>query len=290
VISGIFVGLSTVDVVYGVDRFPAPDTKITANTQEIFVGGPASNAAIAFRHLGGEAALVTGAGRHPLSALLRQELQHYGIRLCDLSPHFEDIPALSSVWVDAAGQRNVVSANATRIPISSLAIDEELCRQASILLVDGHFMPACQRWAAAARVNGTPVVLDGGSWKPGTADLLASVTTAVCSADFFPPGCSTHSEVIAYLHERGVRQVAISRGDQPILASADGRQCAIPVPEVRLVDTSGAGDILHGAFCFFTAAGLPFREALERASRIASESCRYRGTREWMQHAAALTN
>ena len=69
--SSVFVGLSTIDIVYGVDEFPAANSKIEAKSQEVLVGGPATNAAIAFAHLGGEATLVTAVGRNSLAAVVR---------------------------------------------------------------------------------------------------------------------------------------------------------------------------------------------------------------------------
>jgi sugar/nucleoside kinase (ribokinase family) len=49
----------------------------------------------------------------------------------------------------------------------------------------------------------------------------------------------------------------------------------------------GAGDILHGAYCHFAAMKRDFVDSLTQAARIASESCRHAGTREWMKHFAA---
>ena len=112
----IFVGLSTIDVVYSVDDFPAANTKVAAKSQEIFVGGPATNAAITFAHLGGQTSMVTAVGRHPFSNMVREEIQRYTIRLIDLHPNFEEVPVISSVSVDRNGNRNVVSANALRVP------------------------------------------------------------------------------------------------------------------------------------------------------------------------------
>ena len=67
---GIFVGLSTVDIVYRVDEFPLANRKIAAQSQDVFAGGPATNAALAFSHLGGDATLVASSdgiqfGHHP---------------------------------------------------------------------------------------------------------------------------------------------------------------------------------------------------------------------------------
>jgi sugar/nucleoside kinase (ribokinase family) len=150
-------------------------------------------------------------------------------------------------------------------------------------MLDGHAMEACQRWAEAAASSGVSVVLDGGSWKPGTDLLLKSVDTAICAADFLPPGCSTDGDVIAHLRAIGVTKIAITHGADPIQYVSQARSGTIEVPQVKAVDTTGAGDIFHGAFCFFYANGRDFEQALVKASNIASESCRFRGTRQWMR-------
>ncbi len=281
---GIFVGLSTIDVVYRVERFPTPNSKIAAQSQDVLVGGPATNAAIAFAHLGGKPTLVTALGRHALGEVVRRDLNANSVQLVDLNPEFDDVPAVSSVVVNGAGERNVVSANATRIPIPAVEVNTKALEHARIVLVDGHFMPACQAWAAAAHARNIPVVLDGGSWKDGTADLLANVNMAICSADFLPPGCRDEEETVRYLKERGVKHIALTHGGEPVRFESGSSQGTLRVPAVEVVDTMGAGDIFHGTFCYYTCAGHGFVEALAEAAQIASESCRYHGTREWMKH------
>jgi sugar/nucleoside kinase (ribokinase family) len=283
----LFVGLSTIDVVYDVDEFPVANPKVTARSQSVFAGGPAANAAIACAHLGGDAALVTVVGRNALASVIRAELERYSVQLIDLKPDFEDAPVISAITVDKAGNRNVVSANAMRVAAPPARVDPELCRQARIVMVDGHYMEACQAWAAAARACGTPVVFDGGSWKDGTEELLQFVHTAICSADFMPPKCSSRNEVIQFLKNSGIANIAITNGSAPIEFLCGQSSGSIRVPAVDVVDTMGAGDILHGAYCHFASLGRDFVDSLTQAARIASESCRYAGTREWMKHLAA---
>ena len=299
--SVLFAGLSTIDVVYDVDEFPFANTKVAARSQSVFAGGPAANAAIACAHLGSKAALVTVVGRNALASVIREELKKYSVQLVDLNPDFEDAPVISAITVNKAGNRNVVSANATRVFLPAAHVDGELCRQARMVLVDGHYMEACQAWAAAAKACGTPVVLDGGSWKDGTEVLLESVHTAICSADFMPPGCSSRSEVIQFLKNCGVSNIAITNGSAPIQFLCGQSSGSERVLQVDVVDTMGAGDILHGAYCHFASikcttgecgaergfTGQGFVDALTEAARVASESCRYAGTREWMKHLAA---
>ncbi|WP_348263234.1 PfkB family carbohydrate kinase [Telmatobacter sp. DSM 110680] len=280
--AGLFVGLSTIDLIQTIDEFPSANTKAVARSQEILVGGPATNAAIAFSHLGGSATLLAPVGRHSLAHLIKEELQSLEIGLIDLAPECDLPPPISSVWVNQRGDRSVVSLNATRYKPQAPQVDRSLLRQASIVLVDGHATEACRAWAGTARTDQIPVVFDGGSWKPGTEGLLRFVDTAICSSDFRPPDCSSEDEVIEYLRAAGVSQIAITKGADPIRYFADVASGFIEVPRVDVVDTSGAGDIFHGAFCFFTATGSSFVDSLRDAARIATESCRSRGTRQWM--------
>ncbi|MGA9060868.1 MAG: PfkB family carbohydrate kinase [Terracidiphilus sp.] len=280
---GIFVGLSTIDIVYAVDEFPKADTKVAARDQNVFVGGPATNAAIAFAHLGGQATLATAVGRHALAQVVRQELKDYSVQLVDLNPQWDGVPVLSSVFVDRNGNRNVVTANEAHVATRPAEVDRSLCEQARIILVDGHFMQACQVWAAAARARGTPVVLDGGSWKDGTEELLKSIQTAICSADFLPPGCVSKNDVVQFLKDHNVSNIAITDGADAVHFVSGQSSGTLRVPQVEVVDTMGAGDIFHGAYCYFASTGRGFIESLAEAARIASESCRYAGTREWMK-------
>lgn len=279
---GVFVGLSTVDLIYTVDDFPRANAKSVATSQQVLVGGPATNAAITFSHLGGNATLVAAVGRHALSVLIRDEIQRHSVTLVDLSPESDEPPAISSVWVNRHGQRSIVSMNATRFKAPAPDIEKFIIENAAIMLVDAHSIEACQAWANAAHARGVPVVLDGGSWKPGMDQLLDSVDTAVCSADFRPPGCTSEDAVIEYLRASGVRQIAITRGADPVRFVAGTSAGLVEVPQVDVVDTAGAGDIFHGAFCYYASAGCDFAVALRDAARIAAKSCRFRGTREWM--------
>lgn len=281
---GIFVGLSTIDVVYYVNAFPKRNSKAVAQSQSIHAGGPATNAAITYSCLGGESILVAAVGRHSIASLIVEELEKYSVRLIDLNPDFDEAPAISSVSVNRAGERSVVSANATRIDATLTEVDEAALRDASIVLIDGHQMKVCRAWARAAQERGIAVVLDGGSWKDGTHQLLQYLSVALCSADFMPPSCSREDDVLEYLRESGVRNIAISHGAGPIRFISPIASGTIPVPQVEVADSMGAGDILHGAFCFYASIGYPFADALRDSARIAAESCRFRGTREWIRH------
>lgn len=283
-VRGVFVGMSTIDIIHTVSEFPPPNAKVRAGSQTVMAGGPACNSCVTFAHLGGSATLVTAVGRHPLSGIARDELRRYSIQLVDLSPDFDDLPVISSVWVNDKGERNIASVNATRVTQLAAQVDKELAENAAVVLVDGHYMEACQAWARAGHGHAAEVVLDGGSWKSGTEELLKSVDTAICSADFMPPGCSTQEDVLRYLKDAGVKNAAISNGAGPVPYVSGKEAGVLPVPTVKVKDTTGAGDVLHGAYCYYTAAGQEFVDALAAAIEVATKSCRFVGTRDWMSY------
>lgn len=282
--TGIFVGLSTIDIIYPLPTFPSENTKVVAGGQQTAVGGPAANACIAFAHFLKSALLVSGVGSHPLRNLIVSELDSLSISLIDLNPDFSDVPPISSIIISANGARTVISANATRLAIPDSAPSHELLNAARMVFTDGHFMQAGIVWAKAAKQRGIPVVMDGGSWKDGLDKLLPYVNVAICSSDFRPPNCRTDADTIQTLQSFGVGKIAITHGEMPIQYVQDQELGVVPVPAVRVVDTLGAGDIFHGAFCAHYVEQPDFIPALEFAASVASESVKYKGPREWMRH------
>ncbi len=214
--SGLFVGITTIDIQYLLDTFPESNAKTWAEAFTMTVGGPATNAAITFAHLGGDS--------HLLSVM-----------------------------------------------------------DYDIVLVDGLNMDTCCKVAQQARQCAIPVVLDAGSWKEGMENLLSWVDVAICAEQFSSPDGGEEDAVLTYLARQGVRYRAITRGEGPIIYRTPEDAGEIAIDAVEVVDTLGAGDILHGAFCYYYAQDHHFVPALLQASRVATLSCQTFGTRSWMK-------
>ncbi len=289
-LSGLFIGLATLDIVYSVEGMPARNSKTVAKRQELYAGGPASNAAATFSVLGGSATLATIIGCHSLADAIRDDLAGCGVRILDLLAGSALEPSLSSIFVNSnTGERAVVSANAARLPIAPFDSSLIDAASAQILLVDGHLMDAACVASARANQLGMTTVLDGGSWKQGTERLLKSVDVAICSQDFRAPGTASEEQVIEYLRDLGVRRGAITRGAEAIHFWDGSLVSTLPIPETKVVDTSGAGDVFHGAFCYRYCAGAKLSESLLYAAEIASLKCRSFGTRDWIKDYATVS-
>jgi len=281
--TGVFVGLITLDCIYQTRSALQPNEKQVADDVLLAAGGPATNAAIAFSALGGRAKLVGVLGQHPLATVIRDDLAQHGVELVDLLPAVTAPPPFSSILVNVAtGDRAVISRNAVDRPQPSDLPSGELLAQADCLLIDGHQMPLSAQLAPMAQSRQISVVVDGGSWKSGFEQVLSFATAVIASANFAPPGSGTEAAAIAYLRQLQIPQVAVTRGERPILYATEAASGELAVPTIQPIDTLGAGDIFHGAFCAQLANGADFLTALSGAGQVAAIACQSFGTRQWI--------
>lgn len=285
-------GLATVDVVHTVERMPGANEKVVALGTRLEAGGPALNAAVTAALLGMPSRLATAVGGSPLAEVVRADCAAHGVEVADVAGDAFEVPVSSVLVTAATGERAVVSRNAVGASSWVLPDVDVLLEGVTAVLVDGHHLPVAVAVATKAREHGIPVLADAGSWKPGLEALLAHVDVLVASEDFRVPGSAGHSgqvvkDEVADLVELlalGPSWVARSAGAAPVRwQSAGGSSGSVAVPGVSVVDTLGAGDVLHGAFLADLArsgtADLP--GTLARAVPVAARSVGHPGSRGW---------
>ena len=282
-------GLTTLDVTQVVDRLPAPNEKLTGRELRVAFGGPAANAAATAVALGVPSRLVSAVGSGPIAQVVRRLLADAGVELVDLLEGQEIDPPVSTVLVTAStGERAVVSVNDSR-PREYRPLPDDVLSGAGTLLVDGRIVEAAIPLARAARAAGLRVMLDGGSYKPGTEELLEQCEVAIVSADFHLPGMARTDagaeDDLLPIAKLGPSFVARSFGGGAIKVLDGGvaREVAVR-PARQVLDTLGAGDVLHGAF----AAAWERRPGdllanLDLAARVATASVEHAGARGWVE-------
>jgi len=278
-VTGLFVGRSTLDLVYACERFPEPDGKVDATRSYVAAGGPALNAAIAFAGLGGRARLCTALGAGALADRARAELGAYGVEAVDAAEGRADALPVSSVILTGAARAIVTPPPPPPGPgLAPGRLEALFARRPDIVLSDGHLPELALPVLRRARAEGVTTVLDGGSWKPWTGELLPWIDVAVVSGRFRPPGAADVLEALG----RDIGQVAATDGPGPIRWRAGAARGEVTPPAVEAVDTLGAGDIFHGAFCHALAGGAGFAASLAAAAAVASRSCAAWGPRAWI--------
>lgn len=284
--SGLFAGLTTIDIQYFVDKFPAPNKKIKTDAPEILVGGPATNAAVAFAQLNGGASLVSATGKNSFSTFIESDFKENNIQYYNVTGSDSCNPVLATVVTSGInGDRTIFTHHPG--PISSEITSGELFRMVNpqIILLDGFYPEVTVELALKSREENVPVVLDCGSWKPQYKQLIPLADIAICSEDFFPPGCENINEVVDFLHKNGVRKSAISRGGDNVIFCDCGKRGEVPVENIKITDSLGAGDFLHGAFCFYyLQRNFHFEDALKQAVNFATFTCKFKGTRSWVKN------
>ncbi|MEA5620451.1 sugar kinase [Cronbergia sp. UHCC 0137] len=288
--SALFVGLTTLDLIYLADSPPQNNQKLVATDYTVAAGGPATNAAVTFSYLGNQAILLSVLGSHPMTQLIRTDLATFPVTVIDLDPSKNTPPPVSSIIVtQATGERAVISINAVKTQANSSSIPTDILSNVDIVLIDGHQIAVSRAIATLAagtaqiaKTQHIPIAIDGGSWKPGFEQILPFVDYAICSANFYPPNCHNIQDVFAYLHSFNIPHIVITQGKNPIQYSNHGNHGFVNVPEIQPVDTLGAGDIFHGAFCHYILQ-TNFIDALQQAANIATEACKSFGTRRWME-------
>jgi sugar/nucleoside kinase (ribokinase family) len=285
----LFLGRSTLDVLYRLDRLPAEDSKVYARDFHAAPGGPALNAAIAHALLGGEAMLISAVGGGPWAAQVRTELDRHQIQLIDLAHGTAYETPLTTVLVSADNSsRTIINPPISVVALPQLvgcwdqAVPADWGTVPPVVLTDGFHLEETMPLLAACHAAGAKLCLDGGSWKPGTEELAPLLTAAICSERFATPGLDVEAEsLFTWFAEKGVPCIALTRGARSILGWEHERRFQIEVERINATDTLGAGDVLHGAFAHFFASGMEFEPAIRRASQIATLSCQSLGTQAW---------
>ncbi len=277
---GLFFGLLTIDLHFYTDHYPEENSKIKAKKFDSYIGGPATNAAITFNHLGGNTELITAIGKNNFNSMVYEDIGQYEIEVKDLLAGEKADPVFASIITsEATGERTIFSYHP---PKFSMKTSIEQASELDIALFDGFYIEAAIEQAKLCRKHGITTVLDGGSWKKQTDDLLQYIDIAICSEDFLPPGVIHQTDVTEYLMKKGVKNAAITRGNQAIIVNEGQVNLIVEVPKTNVIDTLGAGDIFHGAFCHFYLKDQNFINSLEKAAQVASYSCQFQGPTAWM--------
>jgi len=272
------VGHAAFDIVFTVDRHPGPDEKCSAPSMIFCGGGPAANASVTVARLGGRSAFLGYLGTDPFGSRHHDELTGECVRMDWVVKGSHPTP-VSAILVKPNGSRTVVN-HKTQTPwILPEQLDLSSCTP-KVVLLDGHEPLIASAVLQRASEIGAKTVLDAGSVHRGTLELLSSVDFVIASARFATDFASNEDPIAALLHlGRHAAWAAVTLGQEGVAwceAFSVQRLKAHPV-EAR--DTTGAGDVFHGAFALEIARGTSVTQALSFANAAAALACTRLGAR-----------
>ena len=151
----------------------------------------------------------------------------------------------------------------------------DLIRSARVILVDHHGVEGTIRAARIARENGVAIVADFERIPEGNfAELLALVDHLVISERFAAEltGQAEPDMATSALWTRKRRAVVVTCGAEGCwyLGKEFSKPVHCPARSVNAIDTTGCGDVFHGAYSAALVRGKGLKESVEFASAAAA--------------------
>lgn len=277
------LGLSALDITWQVDDLPQGGGKTRANDVREGGGGMAANAAAAAARLGAAVRFWGRAGEDSAGHEMKAQLEALGVDVAHFRLFEGARSSLSGIVVDTRGERMIVNFRGAGLPADPGWLPLESLAATDAVLADPRWPEGALALFGAARERGLPTVLDGDVADAAVFDLLLPQTDHAVFSEpglaGYAAGARTVDDQLSFALARGCRLAAVTLGEHGLRwADASGLH-SLPAFEVRAVDTTGAGDVFHGAFAFALGVGWPVRRAFQFSAAVAALKCTRPGGR-----------
>jgi sulfofructose kinase len=296
-LDAVGIGAATIDTLIRVDAIPPHTASPVISDIGLDGGGPVATAVVAASRLGLKTGFIGLAGSDPAGRCKIRMLDDEGVDTSRVVWR-DDAPERPMLcWVrEKDGERAFASANAKGFaPLRMDEVDRDYICGARSLHLDGAAGPGVSvRAAAWIREAGGVTMFDGGPWSLANAmrpviphiNLLVVAEGTIEAAT----GCADWREGARQVHAMGPALIVETRGSNGCFTSAAGGTFHTPAFPVHAVDTTGAGDVFHGAYLTAVLNGWDLRFAALFASAVAAMKCTRLGGRAGIPTMQATMN
>jgi sulfofructose kinase len=277
------IGLNATDTLLLVREFPPYAGKVAFERELLSPGGQVATAVVSCARLGLRTKYVGTIGDDLRGRIQRESLDGTGVDTSGVIVR-EGCPNQTAYIIidERTGERTVLWQRFDCLHLNPEDICPDDVRNARLLHIDGYDIDAAAYAAAIARRNRVPVSLDVDAVYPGFDSVLQHVDYLVAGSGW-PAKWTGEADPFLALPmlegEYGMRVAAMTLGDCGALAFSDGAWTYSAAFEVPCADTTGAGDVFHGAFCYAVLAGMPLQQALDFSNAAAALNCTAIGAR-----------
>ncbi len=252
------------------------DGKVQILEQMVQGGGPAATAGVAAARLGMKTGFVGVVGDDEHGARIRRDLESEGIYTGAMQIRKDCSSSIAYCWIEkATGKRSIAWARGNFAELTGDEVDPDLIRKAKIVHFDGHNPQGAIAAAKVARKNGVIVSLDAGTLRPEIRELMPYVTILIASEDFARryTGENDLEKALLKLGENGSEVTGITMGSKGSMMLENGNAVYCPAFSIKAVDTTGAGDVYHGAFAVRYFETRDIRVSMRFASAVSALKC-----------------
>lgn len=282
------VGSSCIDHIWQIADFPPQHSRTHAKSYQLQGGGCAATAAVTASRLGAYAELWSWHGDDANGQAASQELRHFGVNIDYLRSSSRAQTTVSGILVSPQGERYIFPYMDSSIDDSLEGLDFSRIARFDCVLSDSQHPILNEAVLQAAKAAKVPIVADFGNTRnwhlAAYTDYL--IVSEECACDVL--GRNDPEAALAALRHHDEQYVGITLGEEGYLYEQSGHRRHIPAFAVEVVDTTGAGDVFHGAFAYGIARGWNLDYCGLFASVTAALSCTALGGRAAIPDAATV--
>jgi sugar/nucleoside kinase (ribokinase family) len=277
------LGLNATDTVLVVRDFPALGGKQRVESISQQAGGQVATALVTCRRLGLSARYIGKVGDDPGGRFQLASLKQEGIDVSRVKKVRGAANQFGHIIVDQrTGERTIFWDRDPRLAVTPAELHRRAITAAKVLLVDGCDVDACVQAAKWAREAGMPVIADLDTVYKNVEELFQYVDYLLASANFLPAvtGNNDPFRVLEYMaREYAIKAPGMTLGRDGALIYSAGRFLYSPGFVVETVDTTGAGDVFHGAFIYGLAEKWKLERIFDFSNAMAGLNCTALGAR-----------
>lgn len=280
----LVIGHSSYDISCPVDEYPVENTKYRLSENVMCGGGPAGNAAYLLGKWGVETYYAGVVGSDDFGSKIRKEFESVGVHTEYLETNYEYPTSLSFALINKNnGSRTLFNIASSRPGMKKY----DFMVEPDIILIDGHEYAASM--AAINKFPSATTIIDAGRITPELLELCKYTKYIVASKGFAETVAkkkfdysnpNSLVEIYSILKSKYYNsEIIITLEEKGALYSVNNQIKIMPGLKVTPVDTTGAGDIFHGAFTYAIAKGFDIEKTIRYANITAGLSVTKLGAR-----------
>ncbi|MGR3806317.1 sugar kinase [Pasteurella testudinis] len=277
------VGIAVQDRIYYLDKMPhSGGGKFVANNYKEVGGGPAATAAVTIAKLGAEVDFIGRLGDDNIGSAIISELNSYQVDTSKIKVYEAAKSSQSAIFVDNNGERVIVNYPSPDLLNCTDWLEEIDFTQYDLVLCDVRWHEGAEYCLRKAKNLGIPTVLDADITPQSIVSLVKLAEHAVFSA----PGLEKMTNekdmnrALTMAKKICAGTVYVTKGSEGCDWIKDNSQTSFKGFKVEVVDTTGAGDVFHGAFAFAIANNYSIDKAIIFANAVAALKCTAEGGRD----------
>ncbi len=278
----IAMGYTAIDYLGIIPRFPVENLKLELLNLEIEGGGPAATAAVTAGRLGLSVSFIGKVGDDPAGSSMLDRLKEEGIDISSVSVEKGGRSQFAFIMVDAVtAARTILWTRGSIGPLERGAVDRDMISSCRGLLVDSLEPVAALEAVKVAGECGIPVVIDAGTLREGVREILPYCDYIVASETFAGQISKGRGieKALREIYSFGPSAAVVTLGERGCAALSAEGMIEVEGFRVDAVDTTGAGDVFHGAFIFAMLQGWDLEKICIFSNAVAAMKCRRPGGR-----------